>query len=246
MGNAAYYDRFTTRVEVARQAGLCYYSPALLEDKATQLKLADYDKLSEDEQKKIINQVKQEYLAHLFLNNSNAKLHTQLKKDVANDYSKGSTDAYPTNTHKALTLMNEYKPLKVDAPTLPAKGTAFVTGGKNNKKKGGDKGAESKEYIKASEWNELSPEAKIKIIEARKKSKARDDDNKSVALVKSLSKTVKSLEKSNRKLKESVSALQKCAEDDDTDSSLSTEGTSHFQKSVKMLEERNPKVVLVG
>jgi len=84
----------------------------------------------------------------------------------------------------------------------------------------------------------------MKIIEARKKSKARDDDNKSVALVKSLSKTVKSLEKSNRKLKKSVSALQKCEEDDDTNSSLSTEGTSHFQKSVEMLEECNPKVVL--
>ena len=33
LGNASYYDRFTTRVEVARQAGVCYYSPALLEDK---------------------------------------------------------------------------------------------------------------------------------------------------------------------------------------------------------------------
>jgi hypothetical protein len=61
LGNAAYYNCFTTRVEVARQAGLCYYSPALLEDKATQLKLGDYNKLSEDEQKKIINQVEQEY-----------------------------------------------------------------------------------------------------------------------------------------------------------------------------------------
>ncbi len=166
-------------------------------------------------------------------------MHTQLKKDVANDYSKGNTDTYPTNIHKALTLMNEYKPLKLDAPTLPAQGTVFVTGGKNNKKKGGDKGAESKEYIKASEWNELSPEAKTKIIEGRKKSKARDDDDKSATLVKCLSKTIKSLEKSNRKLKKSVSALQKCEEDDDTNSSLSTEGTSHFQKSVEMLEECN-------
>jgi hypothetical protein len=147
LGNAAYYDCFTTRVEVARQAGVCYYTPALLEDKATQLKLGDYDKLSEDEQKKVINQVEQEYLANLFLNNSNAKLHTQLKKDIANDYSKGNTDVYPTDIHKALTLMNEYKPLKLDAPTVPAQGTAFVTGGKNNKKKGGDKGGESKECV---------------------------------------------------------------------------------------------------
>ena len=38
LGNAAYYDCFTTRVEVACQAGVCYYSPDLLEDKATQLK----------------------------------------------------------------------------------------------------------------------------------------------------------------------------------------------------------------
>ncbi len=41
LGNDAYYDHFTMRVEVAHQAGVCYYSPALLEDKATQLKLGD-------------------------------------------------------------------------------------------------------------------------------------------------------------------------------------------------------------
>ena len=96
LGNAAYYDRFTTRVEVARQAGVHYYSPALLEDKATQLKLGDYDTLATDVKKSVVNLVEQEYLAYLFLNNSNAKLHSQLKKDVANDYSKGNTEAYPT------------------------------------------------------------------------------------------------------------------------------------------------------
>ena len=107
LGNAVYYDRFTTRVEVARQAGVCYYSPALLEDKCTQLKLGDYDKLAVDAKQKVRDQVEQEYLAYLFLNNSNTKLHSQLKKDVANDYSKGNIDAYPTDIHKALTLMNE-------------------------------------------------------------------------------------------------------------------------------------------
>jgi hypothetical protein len=40
LGNAAYYDHFTTRVEVACQAGVCYYSPDLLEDKAAQLNWA--------------------------------------------------------------------------------------------------------------------------------------------------------------------------------------------------------------
>jgi hypothetical protein len=39
IGNATYYDWFTTRVEVARQAGVCYHSPDLLEDKAAELKM---------------------------------------------------------------------------------------------------------------------------------------------------------------------------------------------------------------
>jgi hypothetical protein len=46
VGNATYYDRFTTRVGVARQAGVCYHSPDLLEDKAAQLKMAAYDMLA--------------------------------------------------------------------------------------------------------------------------------------------------------------------------------------------------------
>jgi hypothetical protein len=109
----------------------------------------------------------------------------------------------------------------------------------------------SDKYLKASEWNALSPEAQAKIIEARKKSKANDDDEKSTKStassksVKSLSKTLKSLEKSNQKLKRSVSALQKCKEDDNSDSSISTiEGTSHFQKALDMLKEHNPNIVL--
>jgi hypothetical protein len=177
-------------------------------------------------------------------------MHTQLKKDVANDYSKGKPDAYPTNIHKALTLMNEYKPLKLDAPTIPVQGTAFVTGAKGNKKKGGDKAAVTDKYLKASEWNALSPDAQTKIIEARKKSKANDDDDKSTKStassksIKSLSKMLKSLEKSNQKLKKSASALKKCEEDNNTDLSISSsEGTSHFQKGVEMLEEHNPIVL---
>ncbi len=41
VGNSAYYDCLTTRVGVACEAGVCYYSPDLLEDKATQLKLGN-------------------------------------------------------------------------------------------------------------------------------------------------------------------------------------------------------------
>ncbi len=107
VGNAVYYDCFATRVEVACQAGVCYYSPVLLEDKAAQTKIGDYDTLSDTNKKKVIETIKKEYLADLFLHNSNCKMHSQLKKDVANNYSKGNTDAYPTDIHKALILMNK-------------------------------------------------------------------------------------------------------------------------------------------
>ncbi len=60
--NPAYYDCFTTRVEVACQAGVCYYSPKLLEDKATQFKMGNYNNLSDPDKMKI-DSVKQEYLA---------------------------------------------------------------------------------------------------------------------------------------------------------------------------------------
>jgi hypothetical protein len=193
LGNATYYDHFTTRVEVARQAGVCYYSPEdLLEDKATQFKMGNYGTLSDTDKKKVIDSVEQEYLAYLFLNNSNAKMHRQLKKDIVNDYSKGNINTCPNHIHKALTLMNEYKPLKLDTPVVPAQGTAFVTNSQCGKKKG--KGKTKTKYLRDTEWNALSPEAQSKIIKACKKGKDNDEDKKSVASNK-LSKTIKSLSK---------------------------------------------------
>ncbi len=78
---------------MACQAGVRYYSPDLPEDKTTQLKLGSYNTLSDADKKKVIDSIEEDYLAYLFLNNSNAEVHSQLKKDVANDYSKGNTDA---------------------------------------------------------------------------------------------------------------------------------------------------------
>ena len=171
--------------------------------KATELgKALPFTKLLEVEQKAIIELVEQEYLAYLFLNNSNQKMHTQLKKDVANDYSKGNQDAYPSDIHKALTLMNEYKPLKLDNPVVVAQGTAFATKGSHKgSKKGGSK---SKKYYSDAEWKALSSEAQTKIINERKKAMDDADDERSAASakssksIKSLTKTMKALDKDNR------------------------------------------------
>jgi hypothetical protein len=102
IGNASYYDRFTTREEVARQPEVCYHTPDLLEEKATELKMAAYDTLLPAEKKTVVDIVEQEYLAYLFIKNTNAKMHSQLKKDVANNYSKGNTDAY----HKDMDILS--------------------------------------------------------------------------------------------------------------------------------------------
>jgi hypothetical protein len=80
--------------------------------------MCNYESLTPSHKKLVIDVVEQEY--HLFINNSNAKMHDKLKKDVAKNYSKGNTNAYPSNIHKALTLINKCKPLKLDDPAIAA------------------------------------------------------------------------------------------------------------------------------
>ncbi len=230
----------TTRVEVACQTGVCYYTPDLLDTKCVQLSCTEYDTLTPAKQKNIREVVTQEYLAYLFINNSNQKLHSELKKDIANDYSKENMEAYPSDIHKALPLMNEYKPLKLDVPPVPTQGTAFATTSCKGK---GKKASSRTKYISNSNWKAIIPEAQTKVINACKKTAEDDDDEKSsastksVKTMKSISKTMKSLEKDNGRLKKSVSALQKCKENDEDDLSISsTEGLSHFQKTIKFLE----------
>ena len=125
-----------------------------------------------------------------------------------------------------------------------------MTSGKGGKGKGVNK------YLPDNEWNELSAEAKAKIIQARKKGglEKSEGDDKSVSSsklaksTKSLSKTIKALEKENKKLKKSM-ALQQHEEEDDKesdDSLISTvkEGLSHFQDALEMLKATHPKIVL--
>ena len=195
VSNATYYDFFITKVNVARQAGVCYHMSDLLQDKSVQLKMGDYANLSASDKKLVLDIVEQEYLAYLFINNSNAKLHSQLKKDIANNYSKGNTESYPSDIRKSLTLMNEYQPLKLDSPAIELQGTAFVTSGKRGKGKG------VKNYLPDNEWNALSAQAKAKIIKACKKggmAESEDDDksvssSKSAKTTKPLSNTIKAL-----------------------------------------------------
>ena len=161
-------------------------------------------------------------------------MHCQLKKDMANDYSKGN--------HKAVTLINEYKPLKLDVTHVLAQGTAFATTShKEGKEKKGPSG--NTKHISDPGWKAMSPEAQTKTINTCKKAAGEDEDDNSSASSKSAT-TMKSLEKDNHSLEKSVSALRKCEEDDDDDlSTSSAAGSSHFQKLIMTLKDSHPKIV---
>ncbi len=129
---------------------------------------------------------------------------------------------------------------------MPTQGTAFATTSCKGKWKKASGGAK---YISNSNWKAVSSEAQTKVINAHKKAAEDDNNEKSSAsaklakTMKSISMMMKSLKKDNCSLKKSISALQKCKEDDDNDSSISsTEGLSHFQKAIKFLEESYPKI----
>jgi hypothetical protein len=120
-------------------------------------------------------------------------------------------EAYPSDIHKALTLINEYRPLKLDVAPVPTHGTAFATTSCRGKRK---TASGRTKYISDSDWKAMSPEeAQTKVINACKKAAEDDDDEISSAsansakTMKSIFKTMKSLEKGKRRLKKSVSAL---------------------------------------
>jgi hypothetical protein len=181
--NATYYNQFTTRVEVACQAGVCYYTPDLLDTKCMELSCTKYETLTPAaKQKNVRGVIEQEYLAYLFINNSKQKLHSQLKKGVANNYSKGIMEAYPSDIHKALTLMNEYKPLKLDVAPMPTQCMVFATTSCKGK---GKKASSRTKYISNSHWKTMSQEAQTKVINAHKKAAEDGDNEKSSTSAKS-------------------------------------------------------------
>jgi hypothetical protein len=128
MMNAAYYNQFKTRVDVAEHIGVSFNIPILWDWKSQELYSVGYDSQSDPiKEDKVKEDVKQAFLAYLFFINSNDKKHSQLKKTVANDHAKGDGEAFPSSCHAALTLMNDFKSFIIEGTALvAAQGTAFT------------------------------------------------------------------------------------------------------------------------
>jgi hypothetical protein len=189
--NAAYYNRFKTRVDVAEHIGVSFDNPVLWDWKSQELYSTDYGLLSDTvKEAKVKEDVKQAFLAYLFFINSDDKKHSQLKKTVANNHAKGNIEAYPSSCHAALTLMNNFKPLVIKgAAPVAAQGTAFNQ--KQKQKVAGTLATEcnySKEYFSHEECHNCNKKEHPARYCTSKKGKAKKDseDNKSVSSSKSI------------------------------------------------------------
>jgi hypothetical protein len=244
--NAAYYNRFNTRVDVAEHIGVSFDNPVLWDWKSQDSYSTDYELLLDTvKEAKVKEDVKQAFLAYLFFINSNKKKHSQLKKTRANDHTRGNTEAYPSSCHAALTMMNNFKPLVIKgAAPVAAQGTAFDQ--KQKQKVAGTPATEcnyNKEYFADKECHNCGKKGHSARCCANKKCKAKKDseDNKSVSSLKS----IKSLTKQIKTLKKLVSVQQAHQENSDDNSSLSSEdGDAHFQYACAAIEATNPKVAM--
>jgi hypothetical protein len=230
-------------VAIAERAGCSFVTPSLLDSETeTQFPSQAFSALGDSDRLKVETAAKDKYLAVLFLMRS-GKRHLQLQNDIKNDHAKGVENAFPSTIASAMQILNDYKPVVVEAPKQVALGTAFAQDGTKKKTKG---------RLTDELWNALSPEAKSALIQKRKDEKAakpaaatggakkssskKDDDDSSVTSTKSMANLQKEnarLKRANKKVK---AALITTIDEGDEDSSLSEEGSMSFNAAMAVIE----------
>jgi hypothetical protein len=134
-----WYERFNTKVEVAKSVGVSFNFKTIWEYCAMEAHKATYAMLRPDEQEAVKVSARERFLLYALIKTSNFK-HDKIKDDLSDDYSKGS-DNYPQTRSQALMLMDHYSKTPTAITTL--EGTAFVQSDKK-KKKGGNKAKKPK------------------------------------------------------------------------------------------------------
>ena len=184
VSKTAHYNQSTTRVDVAFQAIVCYHSSDLIQDMTTHPRMGDQESLSSTCKKLMVDAAEQECLAQsksvlqgvqmdggdVLPSSEMSYTHFEAceedrkasDKEVANG-SKENTEVYLSKTHKAQTLLNKCKPIKLGVPVVAAQGKAVVAGGKHGEGKKG-----TKKYLPNDGWDALSADATPKPIESRK------------------------------------------------------------------------------
>ena len=95
--NVQWYERFNTRYKVAKLVGAEFNCFEVLWDYCANLISpgSSFNDLDFDDQKKSKEMAEERYLAYIFIQNSGSH-HETLRRELQNDYTKGS-DRYPDN-----------------------------------------------------------------------------------------------------------------------------------------------------
>ena len=174
--NTEWYERFSTKVEVAESVGCVFANDKTLEYCAQLEYKQTYAASSPSEQAAVKILARERFMAFGLLKTAGAS-HDKIKSDLSDDFTKGS-DNYPITPQQTLLLLDKYS----KKPTLvtPSEGTSFAQKGKKSdaKKSGGDQVEFDKEFYKDKECFRCGKKGHPKAACTVKLTPA-DDDEKS-------------------------------------------------------------------
>jgi hypothetical protein len=148
--NTEWYERFSTKVEVAESVGCVFANDKTL-DYCAQLEYKkSFAALGHTEQAAVKLLARERFMSFGLLKTAGAS-HDKIKSDLSDDFTKGS-DNYPVTPQQTLLLLDKYS--KKPTVVATSEGTAFAQKGKKGeaKKDSGDKKVEfDKEFYKDKE-----------------------------------------------------------------------------------------------
>ena len=120
-----YYDKFKDLVSIAERLGSNIGAQADRVNAILQEIAADPDIPTEPERRQAREQAKDEYLAVMFLVNSDRQCYGSLVRDIENEYTRGA-DTYPMTLSTAYDYIVNYRPAK-SSSNVDEGGLAFYT-----------------------------------------------------------------------------------------------------------------------
>ncbi|MGL5935066.1 MAG: hypothetical protein ACRCZI_05535, partial [Cetobacterium sp.] len=246
--NAQFYEKFNTRVDVAKAVGVTRIHKGAIEHTAKEIYKKDVDDLTNKELEDVEEKAEERYYAYIMLQNSSAE-HGKLKAGLVGDYAKGQ-DHFPKNRQAVLHLLDKHSKNARPRQT-PSEGHTFVQKSTRDPKKGnpksvsfdpsewaektcfvcGEKGHPS--YIhKKDETETKNPKAEKKPKKASKKDDASQSSKKSRSSTRSTGSSSASrtsaLHKTFTTLARELTTLAKGKDNSDITDSEEESATTHF------------------
>ena len=141
LNNNQFYDKFRTRVTVAKAIGIAWSDPICLNwviNNVEPFKTAhagtDYEDLNKADRALVRDKTEEHYLGYVMTMQS-AAVNDKLKTDMHNNFTVG-TNIYPASMQKSLHLLDKYSKQIAVQPVQP-QGNSFAQGGRGSGRGGG-------------------------------------------------------------------------------------------------------------